>query len=73
MSRLSPDELAKITGRSRPTAQLRWFREHFGATLPCDALGPIITDAAFEGLVAKGCGLRVGAEQTRPAVKMLRT
>lgn len=67
--RLSQEQLLEITGLSLPSAQARWFRQQFGVTLPADRRGPIITAQAFEGLVAKQCGLAV-AENVRPAVKL---
>ena len=72
VSRISQEELAKITGRQRPAAQLRWFVDHFGARIPCDDRGPIITQAAFEALVAKGCGLRAANDPPRPTLHLTR-
>lgn len=69
--RLSPEKLHEITGLSLPSAQARWFRQHYGIALPADRRGPIITAQAFEGLVAKRCGLTV-VEAARPQVKLTR-
>ena len=55
--RLSPQRLAEITGYKRPRAQTAWFREHLGARVPCDRWGPILTESAYEGLLASALGL----------------
>lgn len=73
MSRLSPADLERITGLRAAYAQRRWFERHYGAKLPYDRSGPIITAAAFEALVAKSCGLRVEPEHApRPQVRLVR-
>ena len=69
--RLSPEKLNEITGLTLPSAQSRWFRENFGVSLPADRRGPIITAQAFEGLVAKRCGL-AAMEATRPQLRMVK-
>ncbi len=60
--RLSPERLAEITGYTRKSSQVKWFSRHFGVDVPCDRLGPIITNAAYEMLVQK----RLGLTPTRP-------
>lgn len=55
--RLSPEMLYKATGRTRQSAQARWFKEYLGVDVPCDRLGPIITEAAYEDLVKKRLGV----------------
>lgn len=67
--RLKQHDLESITGRTQTAAQARWFREHFGVTLPCDTGGPIITHAAFEKLVERKCGLEPSTKQ-RPEVRL---
>jgi hypothetical protein len=69
--RLNQDQLEEITKRRQPAAQARWFKAHFGVAPPCDGSGVIITQAAFEGLVAKKCGLSANGE-ARPSVRLLR-
>ncbi len=71
--RLSPAELEQITGKEKPFAQARWFKLHYGVTLSHDSRGVIITKTAFEGLVAKQCGLAEKTNEVRPAVRLLRT
>lgn len=72
--RLTPEKLQEITKVQRPLSQAKWFAKHFGVNLPTDTAGPIITEAAFAGLVAKHCGLTVSEFQAnpRPAVKLRR-
>jgi hypothetical protein len=69
--RLKQQDLESITGRTQTAAQARWFRDHFGVALPCDAGGPIITHAAFEKLVERKCGLEP-AVKPRPEVRMVK-
>ncbi len=67
--RLNPEQLREITsGRTLPSAQKRWFSEHFNVDLPFDSRGPIITPQGFEALVAKSCGLNPAASP-RPQVR----
>lgn len=71
--RINPEKLATLTGVVRPASQAKWFRTHFGVTLPVDALGPIITESAFNSLVEQRCGLLKGRTEIvadRPAVKL---
>jgi hypothetical protein len=56
--RLPPETIAEITGRKRARAQADWFRDYLGVIVPCDRLGPIVTAATYEALVARACGLR---------------
>lgn len=68
--RLSPADLAALTGRSKKSAQVRWFESNFGS-VPVDSLGVIITAAAFEALLARKLGLDVTqqANEVRPSVR----
>lgn len=70
--RLSQQHLLLITGRQQPAAQCRWFKNHFGVTLPADAAGPILTEAAFNALVAKSAGVLMTAAPNpdRPSVRL---
>jgi hypothetical protein len=69
--RLTPEQLHSITGLQQPAAQARWFRQRLGAEIPYDERGPIITDKAFEALVAQRCGVATQpGEKARPRVKM---
>lgn len=74
MARMSKEDLFRITGRRRPAAQVRWFKDHFEVKVPADESGPIVTSTAFEALVAKQCGLQqVGANAPdRPTLKLLK-
>jgi len=56
--RLDQQSIIEITGRKRPRAQADWFRDYLGVVVPCDRLGPIVTAATYEALVARACGLR---------------
>lgn len=56
--RLEHEVLVKITGRHRSRDQVAWFLQHLGVNVPCDRKGPIITQATYEALVARACGLR---------------
>lgn len=66
--RLNPEKLRQITGLKQPAAQERWFRDHFGADLPRDRFGPILTNEAFEEMVKAKAGVRGRPE--RPRVKV---
>lgn len=68
--RITPTKLHELTGLQQPAAQARWFKANFGVAVPCDRRGPIITDATFEAMVAKSCGIAAPAEAARPQVKL---
>jgi hypothetical protein len=69
--RLTAEELLGITGKEIPSAQVRWFKLHYGVNLTHDRRGVVLTKAAFDGLVAKQCGLGVeNKEEIRPQVKL---
>lgn len=55
--RLSPQKLYEATGRVRQSAQVKWFKDFLNVDVPCDRLGPIITEAAYEDLVKKRLGV----------------
>lgn len=67
--RLSPDQLQSITGKLRPSAQQKWFQRHYAVTIPADPLGPVITELAFEAMIAARCGIQRDAAP-RPAIKL---
>jgi len=73
--RLSPQKLHEVTGRFRRSAQVKWFKEFLNVDVPCDRLGPIITEAAYEDLVKKRLGvlqLPAGtAAREHPKVRLL--
>lgn len=73
--RLSPEKLYEATGRIRQSAQARWFKEFLGVDVPCDRLGPIITEAAYEDLVKKRLGVLPQSmnqpERDQPKVRLL--
>lgn len=70
--RLSPSELKEITNRRTPVAQATWFKRHFGLTLEHDSLGVILTQRAFDALVARKYGIETPNQQTRPKLKLTR-
>jgi len=55
--RLSRDQLFEITGRVRAKNQVAWFREHLSVTVPCDSVGPVLTQASYEAILAKKLGV----------------
>lgn len=69
--RLNAEKLFEITGLKKPSAQAKWFRDKYGVTIPCDRLGPIITQQAFEKLVERSCGLNM-QQRARPEVVQTR-
>lgn len=71
--RLQPEELERITGKVRPISQVRWFKLHYGVTIAHDRNGVILTKAAFEGLVAKQCGLAAEIKEARPQVRLIKS
>lgn len=72
--RISPDTLAKTTGRVRPSSQKKWFKDHFAIDVPCDEIGPIITEKSFESLISKKLGIKDYLDQQsreeRPKVRL---
>ncbi len=67
--RLTQQELQGITGRERPHAQAKWFRDHYGIDLPRDERGPIMTKDTFDKLVEQRAGISAGpASKPRPRV-----
>lgn len=70
--RLTQLQLKQITNRSTPTAQVSWFKRHFSLTLEYDRLGVILTENAFDSLVAKKYGIAANTTTTRPTVKLTR-
>jgi hypothetical protein len=55
---MSHNDLKDVTGKKRHSAQVSWFKLHFGITPVQSADGRIIlTWAAFEGLQAKRAGV----------------
>lgn len=72
--RIDQAHMIEITGRKRASSQAAWFRDYLGVTVPCDRLGPIVTVAAYEALVARACGLPVqaalGPTGSRPSVRL---
>lgn len=76
MSRLTPERLEEITGYTRPRYQAAWFKRYFGVVVPCDRLGPIMTMAAYEALLARTLGISMVADgntgRQRPTVKLIK-
>lgn len=72
--RLEPALLKKITGLTRKSAQVAWFRQHLGADVPHDKSGVIITDSAYEKLLEKRLGLEPSSSATakiKPTLRLL--
>lgn len=71
--RWSPETIKKVTGKRQRAAQRRWFKNHYGIDVPSDAGGPIMTDAAYEALVKKSCGIlqTLGQEVPRPSLRIV--
>lgn len=55
--RLTKDQLYSITNRRRISAQVKWFKDFLKIDVPCDRLGPIVTEAAYQDLVKKRLGV----------------
>lgn len=70
--RMTPEQLEDLTGFTHASAQVRWFRDHFGVSVPADRAGPIVTAQAVEGMVAKRCGLAPEADAARPLLILRR-
>lgn len=72
---MSETDIQDVTGKKRHTAQMSWFKQHFGISPVQRADGRIIlTWAAFEALQAKRAG--VGTQQqpiARPALQPIRS
>lgn len=74
--RLNPEQLHEITSRAMPTAQVRWFSKHYGRVLPHDRKGVILTEQAWENMVAEKCGTSAAkgpqdVNKERPTVKLV--
>lgn len=74
MKLLDSARLKNITGKSRKSAQVRWFKNYLGVEVPHDRRGPILTEEAYQKLLEKRLGLLTfeNPEQNRPAVKLMR-
>ncbi len=72
--RLDSLTIINLTGRKRRSAQVAWFLDNFGVEIPCDHIGPIITEQAYEKLLEKRLGILSSPDQKagRPMVKLLR-
>lgn len=55
--RLTKEQLFEITNRRRISGQVRWFKDFLKIDVPCDRLGPIVTEAAYQDLVKKRLGV----------------
>lgn len=51
---LSQGELAKLTGRRRPSAQIRWLSEHHWAFAVDSDGNPIVAAAEFQAQMCTG-------------------
>lgn len=71
---MTEQDLQDVTGVKRHSAQMSWFKRHFGITPVQRADGRIIlTWAAFEGLQAKRAGIIEGQQPAaRPALQPIR-
>lgn len=69
--RLTPECIAEITGYTRKSAQVRWFRAHLGADVPFDRDGPILTDSAYEKLLEKKLGILPSSTEAKPRPQLV--
>lgn len=69
--RLSPERIAEITGCKRKRAQTAWFKLHLCADVPCDKIGPILSETSYELLLEKklGIGASSSLPMNRPAIR----
>ena len=73
MKLLDAIRLKDITGKSRKSAQVRWFKDYLGVEVPHDRRGPILTEEAYQKLLEKRLGLLFeDPGQNRPSVKLMR-
>lgn len=71
---LSDDDLVQITGKTRYSKQVEWFKREFSVDVVRRSTGQIIiTWAAFEALQAKRVGLLASlAPEIRPVLHLVR-
>lgn len=74
--RLTKDQLFTITNRRRISGQVKWFKDFLKIDVPCDRLGPIVTEAAYQDLVKKRLGVLPEApiqnsHREQPKVRLL--
>jgi len=68
-------DLKRVTGKTRYSKQVEWFKQTFGVDVPRDGNGAIVmTWQTFEALSAKRAGLAgdVSAAAAKPRVYPLR-
>lgn len=74
--RLSPEIIQTITGKRTRSAQARWFKTYLGVDVPCDLTGPVMTEATYEALLKKRCGVLAVNDApppvNRPQLRMVR-
>lgn len=68
---MSPEDLARVTGKKRYGKQCEWFKQNFRIdVVRCGDGSPVITWATFEALQAKKAGLASGPiKEERPALR----
>ena len=66
--RLTQEIIHTITGKRTRSAQARWFKTYLGVDVPCDLTGPVMTEATYEALLKKRCGVLPSSEA--PATTM---
>ncbi|CAB3759432.1 DUF4224 domain-containing protein [Paraburkholderia solisilvae] len=65
---LSQEDLCRISGKSRHSAQKAWFRLHFGIEPVCRSDGSIVlTRDSFEALLAKRLNVLPATKQGESA------
>lgn len=71
--RLTSERLREITGLKFKKSQTAWFLLHLGVEVPCDRIGPIVSEEAFEKLLEKRLGLTPSHSnnEIRPSVKFI--
>lgn len=68
--RMKPEQLEQITGCSRKSAQVAWFKLHLGVDVPYDRHGVIMSEGAYEKLLEKRLGLGETSGRQRPVVRL---
>lgn len=63
---MSPEDLARVTGKKTSTKQAAWFLEEFGVrVVRCGDGSPIMTWATFQALMDKRAGLSSSGQQPK--------
>ena len=71
---MTPEDLARVTGKKRYSKQAEWFKQTFGVdVVRCGDGSIVMTWATFQGLQDRRAGLISDQQSTgRPPVYLLR-